>query len=310
MKKSFPVLKALWFLLIVGLVFVGRDMNFVLAVALSTLALAAPILREIFSKSDFDERQIQISHRSSHLAYFVYTALLIFATVHEWLTTSEIPSALLFVLICAPLIIKFIICQLQDYGGVKRFSDVVDFFFRGLLPSRKIDERQNEIGNLSSHVAFYVFLSLTLFVVLFKYVRNGGQEPDPIWDMLLFTPLLAKLYSSYFQTYDAAKGARFILGTLASLFFIFVVLSHGLSLGAFMEALPFLVMAAMIYLSKFVPKIAGVVVILIAATMLIMMRGWANFDVYIRILMWTLIPIPLILCGVAFILEGRVKSKN
>ena len=183
MKKSLPVLKAVWFLLIVGLVFAGRDMNFILVATLTLIALAAPILREIFSKTDLDERGLKISHYSSHIAYFVYTALLIFATAHEWLTTKEIPSALLFVLICALFIIKFIICQLQNYGGIRRLTDVTDFFFRGIIPSRKIDERQNEIGNLSSHVAFYVFLSLTLFVVLFKNVGNWGHELGSMWQM-------------------------------------------------------------------------------------------------------------------------------
>ncbi|MCX6638936.1 MAG: hypothetical protein NTW14_00425 [bacterium] len=307
MKKSIPVLKAVWFLLIIGLVFVGRDLNFGLVLTLTIIALAAPILREIFSKSDLDERQIQISHSSSHIAYFVYTVLLLFATAREWLTTGEIPSALLFVLICSPLIIKFIVCQLQDYGSVKGLSGFFDFFFRGIIPSRKIDERQNEIGNLSSHIAFYVFLTLTLFVVLFKYVRNGRQEPDPIWDMLLFTPLMAKLYASYFQTYDAARGARFILSTLAGLFFIFVALSHGFSFGALMEALPFLVMAGMIYLSKYAPKFAGIVVMLVAITMLVLMKGWSRFDFYVAILMWSLIPIPLFLCGLAFLTEKREK---
>ena len=121
-------------------------------------------------------------------------------------------------------------------------------------------------------------------------------------------PLLAKLYASYFQTYDAAKGARFILGTLAGLFFIFVALSHGFSLGAFMEALPFLLMAAMIYLSKYAPIFAGIIVMLIAIAMLVMMHGWMTFDVYTRVLMWSSIPIPLFLCGFAFMLEGREKS--
>jgi hypothetical protein len=303
MKKAIPVLKALWFLLTVTLVFAGRDMNFYLVLSLTLLALAAPILREILSKVDMDERQRQISHSSSHIAYFVYTVLLIFAVMREWLTTDKIPSALLLVLICAPLIIKFIVCQLQSYGGIRSPADLFDFFFRGIIPSNKIDERQNEIGNLSSHIAFYVFLSLTLFVVLFKYVKDGGREPDPIWDMLLFTPMIAKLYASYFQTYDAAKGARFILGTLGGLFFIFVALSHGFSLEGLMEALPFLVMSAMIYMSKRFPKIAGIVVMLIAITMLVLMKGWSHFPIYVAILMWTLIPIPLFLCGMAFIME-------
>ena len=88
-----------------------------------------------------------------------------------------------------------------------------------------------------------------------------------------------------------------------------VLLSHGLSLGALLEALPFLMMAGMIYLSKWVPKLAGIIVILVAIAMLVLMRGWMNFDVYIRILMWSLIPIPLILCGLAFIMDRRERTE-
>lgn len=309
MKKAIPVLKALWFLLVVMLIFAGRNMGFVSALILTLAALVAPILREIFSKADLDERQRQVSHASSHLAYFAYTALLLFALMREWLKTGELPSALLFVLLGAPLLIKMAVCLVQNYGSVRGGpGGFFKLFFRGLLPSRQLDERQHDIGNLSSHVAFYVFLALTLFVVLFKYVKPGGREPEPLWDMLLFTPLLAKLYASYFMTYDAARGARFILTTLAALFFIFVAASHGLSLEGLMEALPFLVMAALVYLSKRLPVTAGLGVMLVAIALLVMMRGWANFDLYIAVLMWSLIPIPLLLCGLAFLLKGREKT--
>jgi len=308
MKKAIPVLKSLWFIMIIALVFVGRDVYFPVLVLLAALALLAPIIREIWSKSDLDERQIQISHYSSHIAYFVYSSLLIFAIIREWVQNGEIPSPLLFVLIFVPLLAKTAVCLYQNYGGVSGHAGFLNLFFRGLLPSKKLDERQAVIGNLSSHVAFYVFLSLTLAVVLFKYVRLN-LEPAPLWDMLLFVPLVSKLYVSYFQTYDAAKGARYILSTIAGLVFIFVLLSHGLSLGALMEALPFLLMAGMIYLSKWAPKLAGIIVILVAIAMLVLMRGWMTFDVYVRILMWSLIPIPLILCGLAFMMDRRERTE-
>ena len=308
MRKAIPVLKSLWFLLVLGLVFGGREIYFQALVLIVALALLAPILRELLSKADLDERQRQISHSSSHIAYFVFTALLIFAMAREWLLTGEIPSALLFVLLGAPLIVKFIVCQFQIYGGIRKPLDIFEFFFRGIIPSRKTDERQNEIGNLSSHVAFYVFLTLTLVVVLFDFVRFD-KEPAPLWFMLLLVPLVSKLYASYLQTYDAAKGARYILSTIAGLVFIFVLLSHGLSLGALLEALPFLLMAGMIYLSKWAPKLAGIIVMLVAVALIVLMRGWMSFDVYVRILMWSLIPIPLILCGLAFIMDRPERTK-
>jgi hypothetical protein len=308
MKKAIPVLKSLWFLLVIALVFGGRDVYFPVLVLIIALALLAPIIRELLSKTDLDERQIQISHYSSHIAYFVYSFLLIFALVREWAIPGEVPVSLIFVLLAAPLATKLALCLMQNYGGVSGFSSFLNLFFRGLLPTRQLDERQAVIGNLSSHVAFYVFLSLTLVVVLFKYVRLD-LEPAPLWDMLLFVPLVSKLYASYFKTYDAAKGARYILSTIAGLVFIFVLLSHGLSLGALLEALPILLMAGMIYLSRWAPKLAGIIVMLVAIAMLVLMRGWMTFDVYVRILMWSLIPIPLILCGWAFMMERRQRTE-
>lgn len=306
MKKAMSLLKSIWFLMIIALVFVGREINFPTLVVLILLALLAPIVREFKSKTDLDERQIQISHYSSHIAYFTYTILLIFVIVREWMSKGEIPALLLFVLIFIPLLVKIAICLVQNYGEVRGISGFFKLFFRGILPARKFDERQSVIGNLSSHVAFYVFLCLTLFVVLCNYVRLD-KEPDSLWQMLLFVPLISKLYASYFQTYDAAKGARFILSTIAGLVFVFVLLSHGISFGALLEASPFLLMAGMIWLSKWIPKVAGSVVILVAIFMIVLMRGWINFDVYVRILMWALIPIPLILCGLALLLNRQSK---
>jgi hypothetical protein len=308
MKKAIPVLKSLWFLLVIALVFGGREIYFPALVLTVALALLAPIIRELLSKAELDERQIQISHYSSHIAYFVYTFLLIFALIREWVIHEEVPTSLIFVLLAAPLATKMTLCMIQNYGGVSGLSGFLNLFFRGLLPAKKLDERQAVIGNLSSHVAFYVFLTLTLVVVLYRYVRLN-LEPAPLWDMLLFVPLVSKLYVSYFQTYDAAKGARYILSTIAGLVFIFVLLSHGLSLGALLEALPFLLMAGIIYLSKWAPKLAGIIVMLVAIAMLVLMHGWMSFDVYVRILMWTLIPIPLILCGLALMMEQRERTK-
>jgi hypothetical protein len=276
---------------------------------LSVIALAAPILREIFSKSDLDERQRQISHASSHIAYFVYTALLIFAVAREWLKTGEIPSALIFFLLAAPLVIKLVLCLVQGYGGVSGWTGFVNLFFRGLIPTSKLDERQNVLGNLSSHVAFYVFLTLTLVVVLFKYVHLG-LEPTPLWNMLLFVPLLSKLYVSLFQTYGAHKGAKSVVYVIVGFAFVFVLLSHGLSLGAFMEASPFLLVLAAAFFSHKIPRIAGAVFLLVAVLMLVLMKGWVHFDLYTSVLMWALIPIPFIISGLALIISGRQNSET
>lgn len=308
MKKAMPVLKSLWFVLVIALVFVGRDVYFPGVVLITALALLAPLIREFQSRTNLDERQIQISHYSSRIAYFVYSALLIFVIIREWVKNGEIPSLLLFILIFAPLLAKIAICLYQNYGGVRGLAGFFNLFFRGILPSRRIDERQSVIGNLSSHVAFYVFLILTLTVVLFGYVRLG-REPAPLWYMLLLVPLVSKLYASFFHTYEAAKAAQFVLYLVAGLFFLFILLSHGISLGALMESIPFWLIISLAILAAFYPRTAGAVLVLIAVGMIIFFHVWGNLDLYIRILMLSLIPIPVLLSGLGLLLNRRVITE-
>jgi hypothetical protein len=308
MKPALALLKSLWFLGIITLVFVGRNLYFPALVILTFLALLAPIARALWSKSDLDERQVQVSHFSSHIAYFTYSALLIFALLHEWSKNRAVPSPLLFSLLIIPLVAKMAVCVYQNYGRVSGVAGFFNLFFRGLLPSPRIDERQCVIGNLSSHIAFYLFLTLTLLVVLFKYLRFG-LEADSLWQMLLFVPLVVKLYTSLFDTYGADKGAKAVIYILAGIFFIFVLLSHGLSFGAVMEAAPFLLVVVAAYFISKMPQIAGVVFLVVAVLMLILMRGWMSFEVYTRILMWALIPIPFVISGLALIISPRAKSE-
>jgi hypothetical protein len=308
MKKVIPVLKSLWFLMVILLVMLGGDINFFIHITLTFIVLFMPLVREFTSKSDLDERQIQISHYSSHIAYFVYSILLLMTIILELVKQQQMTLLLFLSLLLIPLLFKIGISLFKRYGPVKGLSGYLKVLFRGILPSVKVDERQSVIGNFSSHIALYVFLTLTILVILIKYIRLG-LEPPTLWYMLLIVPLITKLIISFFMSYGAVRGAQFIGSLIVLIILIFVLLSHGLTLVAIFEAIPFVVILTLIGLSKKFPRIAGLILILLAVGLglFFYIRVWSRFDVYLCILMFSLIPIPVLASGLALLTHQRLK---
>jgi hypothetical protein len=302
MKKAMPVLKALWLLITILLIMVGRALPMALLIFLAGLTIAAPLVREFICRSQLDERQRYISHLSSHVAYFTYTMILVFIMITEFFAAGQTARPILVLLLLVPLLVKIAIVLWQRYGAPKkRLSDYVQIFFRGIVPSSAADERQHVIGNFSSHIAFYVFLVLIISAMLWLYIRNG-QNPPNLWYLLLIVPLLSKLYASLFMSYGAVRGAQFIGATIVLLFFIFILLSHGFSAGSLIEALPFIVILGLIGWAIKQPRLAGAMLIILALGLVIFFKGWLRMDLYGLILMFSLIPIPLLISGVALML--------
>lgn len=312
MKKIIPVLKSLWFLLVVLLVMVGRELSFGWHLALTLMLLLAPLVREFVLNLDFDERQVYISHYSSHLAYFTYSVLLIFIVIKELLAQGQVTLVIFFLLLLIPMLVKIVVSLWQRYAArVKGLTGYLNLFFRGIIPSPSADERQHMVGNFSSHIAFYVFLTLTIAVILVQFIRKD-QEPPTLWYMLLIVPLLSKLYSSYFLSFGAVRGSQFIGITIVGLFLIFILLSHGLSLGSLMESLPFLLILILMILANRFPRSAGIVLIVLAIGLglFFYIKVWSRMDVYLCVLMFALIPIPVFLSGVALLMHRLIGGKN
>ncbi|MCU0643893.1 MAG: hypothetical protein MUC94_06495 [bacterium] len=309
MKKTIPVLKSLWFFMIIMLVIIGRDIYFPVLVLLVLFAVFAPLIRELKFKADLDERQIYISHYSSHVAYFTYSFLIAFVVLGELMKQGQVTLLIFFMLLLIPLVFKILIIFIKRYGSnMKRLSDYLQLFFRGIIPSHTADERQHVVGNFSSHIAFYVFLTLTISVIFINFIRVG-TEPPTLWYMLLIVPLLSKLFTSFFMTYGAVRGAQFIGSTIVLLFSIFILLSHGLSLDSLMEAIPFIIILTVISLAQKIPRIAGAILVLLAIGLglFFYVRVWSRMDIYLCILMFSLIPIPVFLSGMALLIHQRLK---
>ena len=177
-------------------------------------------------------------------------------------------------------------------------------------PKTDLDERQIHISYFSSHIAYYVFIALIL-LVMFREFFSQNKEPETQWYMVLFVPLVIKLFISLFQNYGAAAMARWIGFIFAGIWILFVALSHGFSLGALIEAGPFLLVALMAWFSKRIPLIAGIAFLILAVVMtFFFFHAWSSKGIYLVILMLSLVPLPVMLSGAALLWHALYERKQ
>lgn len=169
------------------------------------------------------------------------------------------------------------------------------------------DERQVFISHFSSHISFYVFQGLLLLIIVKEYVSQGINPPNQ-WYMLLLVPLLIKFFINLFRNYDPRQAARWIGYFFGGIWVLFVVLSHGGSLTSLIEAAPFLLLIFVAWYSGRQPLWCGIIFIALAIGSLILFRGWSGFDIYLRILMYSLIPLPVFLGGLALVTAWKGES--
>lgn len=304
MKRAYPVLKSLWFLLVILLILINRGLPFPVLAVLTAVVLLAPLVRDYLFKQRPDERQVEISHFASHIAYLVFFVLDVMVLLRIKVPEDAGSPWLFFLLLAVPVALKFSISLYQHYGTVHGFSGLAAVLLRGVLPLRRVDERQNAIGNFSSHIAFYVWLTLMVLFIFIKFISRG-ENPTTVWYALLMTPLLIRLYASFLLTYGGRSGGRFIVYTIIGITLLFVLLSHGLSLESAIEASPFLLVAALAIWAMRFPRVTGVLLCVVALGSVYFFHGWRNFDLYMRITMFSLIPVPIFLGGIAMVLKHR-----
>ncbi len=180
--------------------------------------------------------------------------------------------------------------------------------FRENMRKTDLDERQVYIGHLSSHLSFFVFIALLLFVMLEAYVAKG-KNPEPQLYLLLIVPLVIKLLISVFMNYGAVRAASLIAYFFAGVWLLFVLLSHGISIETLIGVLPFLPIIALAWYTPRFPLLCGIGFLLFSAGLLFFFRGWLKLDIYVRLLMYALIPLPLLFSGIA-LLTGYEKEEE
>ncbi len=162
------------------------------------------------------------------------------------------------------------------------------------------DERQQAIAHNSSHWAFYVMLGLIILVIVREYLRSG-QNPPPLWYLLVILPLLVKLGISLFQNYEPLRVARYLGIGWGLLWSLFVVLSHGVRGLWSPEVLPFAASIFLIVVLWRHPRMLGVFLLLFALGLIVFFHAWNRLDFYLQLLMLALVPLPVLVCGIILI---------
>lgn len=178
---------------------------------------------------------------------------------------------------------------------------------REFINPSHLDERQRYIGHFSSHIAFSAYLALLLFVMIFSYVHKGLNPPAELY-LLLVVPLVIKFIISLFQNYGLKSAAQGIGYFFSAIWLLFALFSHGFSWETLMEMLPFLVLFFISWLANRSALVSGTGFILLSVALLFFFGGWNRFDVYTRLLMYALIPLPLFLSGGALLLSLKLKE--
>ncbi len=157
MKNKMSILKSLWMIIVVFLVFAAQGLPVFISIPFLLLALAAPLYREFRPKSDLDERQLQLSHFSSHLSFYAYISLILIVMILEYFSKRENPPNLFYMLLLTPLTLKFLISIFQNFNRIQAATYVGLFFSSVFL-----------LFNLLSHniLTFEGIIQTTPFILL------------------------------------------------------------------------------------------------------------------------------------------------
>lgn len=181
--------------------------------------------------------------------------------------------------------------------------------FREFRKNTEYDERQIQISRFSSHIAMYLFAGLVLFVMIYKYIaKNLPLDTDPEFYMLLLVPLTVKMLINVFQNYEPYKAVRFICYLFGGGWMLFSIFDEGFSIGFIIQSLPFILLVLTGLGAKRYPVIGGTVLLIIGLATLVLFVGFANLNIYVKVIMFTLVPFPFMLGGLALIIKKLRKE--
>lgn len=184
------------------------------------------------------------------------------------------------------------------------------FIFRPLLRETKkieeVDERDMLIEYKASHYALIV--TLFFIVIYFAYshfVKN--KNPEQEWYLVLFLPIIVK----WMFHVGNIKGARklglaigFVFGTL---WFLFTVFSHGISIDTLFESVFGLSILLPTLISLKWQKIGGSILMIIGVGLaLFFTKAWiTNFNsVFNVFLMELILPFPVFFAGLLLLIDS------
>ena len=203
-------------IIVVFLVFAAQSLPVFVTIPLLIIALATPLYREFRPKSDLDERQIQLSHFSSHLAFYLYIALMLVALILEYFAKHENPPNLFFMLLLTPLTVKFLISVFQNFDNIRAATYIGLFFSSVFLLFNILSHGLFSVGGLIQAAPFVVLLAASLFAKKYPFISGL------IFALLSLVSLL--IFKSSFDVY--LKILMFSILTLPFLFCSYVLLFH------------------------------------------------------------------------------------
>jgi len=183
--------------------------------------------------------------------------------------------------------------------------------FREFRKKTEYDERQIQINRFSSHIAMYLFAALVLFVMIYKYLAKGlPLDTDPEFYMLLLVPLTVKMLINVLQNYETHKAVAFICYLFGGGWMIFCLFEEGITLGFIIHSWPFILLILCGAAAKRFPIICGFILLIMGLFTLVMFVFYANPNTYVKVIMFTILSFPLMLCGSALIVKKLVREKD
>lgn len=161
-----------------------------------------------------------------------------------------------------------------------------------------LDERQKYISFISGHVSFYVFVVLTVVVIIKEFLKTGAEVPVQ-WEAMLIVPLVVKFLFTLTQSFEYLKGERIVTWFFGGILLFFVIIFHGLTEEGLVESS----LGAIVIVSGLMARKFRVV----SASSLMKLAGVASFfivtrsaNIYTGILMFSVFPAPLFISSYLF----------
>jgi hypothetical protein len=172
------------------------------------------------------------------------------------------------------------------------------------LAHRFVDERQLSIHYRSSNVAFVVMIIVS--IIFAAKLNAEGNEAWEIFNLIIIAGLAVKALFNIIFAKNLREGATKIIisaGLLITLFIAMGSVEEGVTLRSLQRLVPALAIVGIGILSKYYPRLIGVVVFIATAALeiVILRKGftWAQIGTAL------IVGIPLITAGVCLYLPSK-----
>ncbi len=189
------------------------------------------------------------------------------------------------------------------------FMLIGSYLLRPTLASLKfekaaIDERQMTIQYRSGNISFAVMIIACIAMAV--YESNKNDHSWEFFNAVVIIGLTAKALSNVFLVGNYREAARKIIIGVGLMLVLFVSLENGFTIGAIIEALPFLGIVGVGWLSKKYPRTIGGVILGVALCLLfaILHKGFIIGQIITAIVVST----PLFIAGICFFVDDRIDS--